>query len=117
MPKKKFQNIQIFRIVACIGTFLIHFGQRMEIGGILRRITDLGGYGVSVFFIISGFVAWNSVDNNKEFSVREYWIKRCVKILPIYYVKDKNRSQGKARYITISLYAVYGTAGMRGYVC
>ena len=85
--KKKYQNIQILRIAACFGTFLVHFGQRMELGGVLRKATDFGAYGVYMFFLISGFVAFFSVDKGQNmFSTKKYLARRAVRILPIYYL-------------------------------
>lgn len=31
--KKKFISIQIMRMIACIGVFLVHLGQRTNLGG------------------------------------------------------------------------------------
>ncbi|MBQ8598386.1 MAG: acyltransferase [Lachnospiraceae bacterium] len=85
--KKRYQNIQILRIAACFGTFLVHFGQRIELGGMLRKATDFGAYGVYMFFLISGFVAFFSVDKGQnDFSVKHYFKGRAVRILPIYYL-------------------------------
>jgi len=85
--KKKYQNIQILRIAACMGTFFVHFGQRMELSGILRGVTDLGAYGVYMFFLISGFVAFFSLDNSKKaFSAKKYLSGRLIRIVPVYYL-------------------------------
>lgn len=85
--KKKYRNIQILRILACMGTFVVHFGQRMELGGIARRLTDLGAYGVYMFFLISGFVAIFSLDNSKkEFTGSKYLSGRLIRIVPVYYL-------------------------------
>lgn len=60
---KKYQNIQILRIIACMGVFCVHFGQGLELSGVLRKITDFGSWGVILFFIISGFVTFASLEH------------------------------------------------------
>lgn len=79
----KIQCIQIWRILACVMVFTVHLGQRMGLTGVMYAFTDFGKYGVYLFFLISGFLACYSVDaqSNKT----RYWLKRCTKILPLYY--------------------------------
>lgn len=79
---QKYQYISFWRVIACIGVFVVHLGLRMQLEGSLRVVTDFGRNGVVIFFILTGFLALNSKD------VREnkilYWKKRAVKILPLY---------------------------------
>ena len=44
--------------------------------------TSLGGYGVAVFFLLSGFLIMHSTENN----VDRFLIKRGIRIIPLYYV-------------------------------
>ena len=84
----KKQNLQIFRIMACIGVFAVHVGQNYDIGK-LKKYTDYGAYGVHIFFIISAIVAFLQFERkNYVFSTGGYvdYIKRrMLRILPIFY--------------------------------
>lgn len=79
---KKYQYISFWRVLACIGVFVTHLGQRMQLEGSLKVVTDFGRNGVLVFFILTGLLAMDSsvIRNNKKL----YWKKRVVKILPLY---------------------------------
>lgn len=81
---KKYQYISIWRVVACIGVFVTHLGQRMQLEGSIKVATDFGSNGVLIFFILTGFLAVDSgvIRDNKIL----YWKKRAVKILPLYMV-------------------------------
>jgi peptidoglycan/LPS O-acetylase OafA/YrhL len=37
--------------------FIVHLGQRVNLNGFLRKLTDIGAYGPMLFFLISGFLA------------------------------------------------------------
>ncbi len=87
MHKK--QGIQLLRIISCSGVFMVHFGQRFNFHGILRSITDCGKYGVQMFFMLSGFLAclsWGEDSNYSNKKALKYFINRCIRILPLYYI-------------------------------
>lgn len=54
---KKIESIVIWRVIACLGVFAVHLGQRMNLSGYIRLISDFGKYGVQLFFIISGLLS------------------------------------------------------------
>lgn len=83
---KKNSTIQLYRIIACIGVFVCHLGQRINLMGGFRLTTDLGQHGVEMFFVVSGYVACLSWYNSEKHSYKEYIIKRCIRILPMYYL-------------------------------
>lgn len=82
---KRIESITIWRVIACLGVFTVHLGQRMELSGIIRMLTDFGKYGVQLFFIISGYLGWrtNVLGGGQTTS---YWCKRAIRILPLYYL-------------------------------
>lgn len=82
MGKKQF--IQLWRLTACAMVFLVHFGQRIYFVGPLLTISDFGAKGVSLFFIISGFLLVNSYE--KKADLKTFIYGRLLKILPLYYV-------------------------------
>lgn len=81
----RYVSIQLLRILACLGVFCVHFGQRVDLTGRIRIITDFGRYGVHVFFIISGFLAAKGLVG-REIKTGAYYYKRAVHILPLYFL-------------------------------
>lgn len=79
--KKKLDVVSIARGLACLGVLSVHLGQLLKLEGSIRVITDFGKYGVMVFLILSGFLAFSSTKSWKV-----YYLQRAVKILPVYYL-------------------------------
>lgn len=74
----------ILRVCAALMVFTIHLF--IFVPDIPRGLADIlsnGGYGVSVFFVISGFLIFKSLEGSK--SLKEYYVKRISRILPAYY--------------------------------
>ncbi len=59
--KKRLFSIQILRCLACLMVFMVHWGQRVKLTGIPRKLTDIGAYGPALFFLISGYLAAKSL--------------------------------------------------------
>lgn len=78
--------IQILRVSACLIVFLVHFGQRTSLTGVVRNFTDFGAYGVHLFFLISGFLACKTFFRKDKVDIKKYYIKRAIAILPLYYL-------------------------------
>lgn len=85
MSNTKNQALQLLRILACVAVFVVHFGQRMEFSGLLGAVTEYGKYGTRLFFLLSGYLAAKSILGKPAFNVKEYYIKRAIRILPLYY--------------------------------
>ena len=84
--RKTDRGIQILRILACFVVFICHFGQRLPLERIsedLYSISQLGAYGVELFFVISGYLACFSLANGK--SAVAFYKKRAIRILVLYY--------------------------------
>lgn len=74
----------ILRIIAALMVFSIHLF--IFVPGLPEALCDIlsnGSYGVSIFFVMSGFLIFHSLDRSK--SLKEYYIKRISRILPAYY--------------------------------
>ena len=86
MAEKRNVSIQLLRVCACAMVFLVHFGQRVGLSGTIRDFTDFGGFGVQLFLLISGFLAYKTFFENPNTSIWEYYKKRMIAILPLYYL-------------------------------
>lgn len=86
---KKYVNtnfINGLRGIACFMVFFIHcggFGLR-ELGEISNRIVDYGKYGVSIFFVISGFTIYYQLFN-KKYSFKNFISNRLLRISVPYF--------------------------------
>ena len=87
---KRIDNIQLLRGIAALMVCLFH------LRGLLNTPTSLlgtkffggGAMGVSVFFIISGFImvyTTRKSDGSKLY-VKNFMIKRLIRIIPLYYI-------------------------------
>lgn len=86
MAEKRNVLIQLLRICACAMVFIVHFGQRLGLSGIIRDFTNFGQYGVQLFLLISGFLACKTFFGNPNTNIWEYYKKRMFAILPLYYL-------------------------------
>ena len=86
LDRKTDRGIQLLRIIACLAVFICHFSQRMHIDEWsmnLYNFTQLGRYGVELFFVISGYLICFSL--SKKQSILQFYKKRAVRILPLYF--------------------------------
>ncbi len=85
---KKYDNIQIFRVLACLGVFVTHVAPRMGAEGWAAKAANDGASGVYLFFIISGFLACGAKELGRgsgKKGILIYYCKRLFRILPLYY--------------------------------
>lgn len=84
---KRYDNIQVLRVLACIGVFVTHLAPRMGAAGWLAKAANFGASGVYLFFLISGFLACcaKDIDTGGWRGVLAYYCKRLFRILPLYY--------------------------------
>jgi peptidoglycan/LPS O-acetylase OafA/YrhL len=77
--------------VAAVAVVLFHYAPRATSGGgPVLRLVDSGYIGVSLFFVLSGFVlAYNYLDPataTMRGSAREFWWARVARVYPVYLV-------------------------------
>lgn len=85
---KKYDNIQILRVLACLGVFVTHLAPRMGVTGWAAKAANFGASGVYLFFLISGFLACCTRDISVGCGwkgIFSYYCKRLFRILPLYY--------------------------------
>lgn len=91
---KRYDNIQILRVLACLGVFISHLAPKMGAVGTTAKIANFGAYGVYLFFLVSAFLACEGLKDRDaavsgSWDVKKllrYYGKRALRILPLYYV-------------------------------
>ncbi|MEM9582616.1 MAG: acyltransferase [Pseudomonadota bacterium] len=71
------------RAVAAIMVMMIHTGGFRDLGWLGANMTKVGGYGVQMFFVISGFSIAISYASSPSYTT--YLIRRLARILPLYF--------------------------------
>lgn len=85
------------RAIACLSVILHHLSQRLAMPAQKHWLQEtqsvvlLGNSGVSLFFLLSGFLLsfpfWNAYLNNDRYpSIRTYVVRRAARIMPGFYV-------------------------------
>lgn len=81
--KGKLAVFDIARIVAALMVFVVHLFMFVPAPAKLSEIILNGAYGVSIFFVISGYLIMESIDRSRN--LKEYYVKRVLRIIPSYY--------------------------------
>ncbi|MBC7606921.1 MAG: acyltransferase [Burkholderiales bacterium] len=89
MKLKYFNNLDGLRAIAAIGVVIAHFFDEQKLAShpLLFKIAQMGNTGVSLFFVLSGFVItrilFNTVKSKNYFS--SFYGRRTLRIFPLYY--------------------------------
>ena len=75
--------INIMKVCAAVAVFLCHWGDWISVTGVLDSLTSPGVAGTNIFFVITGFTIWQSIDRKVDW--KKYFIKRLFRIVPLYY--------------------------------
>jgi peptidoglycan/LPS O-acetylase OafA/YrhL len=79
--------LDFLRGVAVLAVFIEHVGETISpqgFGSFATGVFDFGKFGLSLFFIISGFIIPYSLE--KKNSIRLFWINRFFRLYPIYWI-------------------------------
>ena len=71
-------NMDLLRVMATGMVLLCH------LGGLLHINTNVGSTGVELFFVLSGYLIFESLERTN--SIPKYYKKRFIRIIPIYYL-------------------------------
>lgn len=76
--------LDILRIFACFSVVAVHIAIVFDVPGRIGKIMQAGSNGLGIFYILSGFLAFYSIDNYK--GTKANWVrKKLLRILPMYY--------------------------------
>ena len=78
--------LSLFRFLAVVFVVFIHYGRNIENIFLLPNIITRGGTIITFFFILSGFGLFLSYQKQGSINLRQYFIKRVIRILPFYYI-------------------------------
>ncbi len=83
--KEKLYSIQILRAYAAILVVISHVWNNGILPG---TFNELGGFGVDIFFVISGFIMCLTVSlkNTKHENAKNFIVRRIIRIFPIYII-------------------------------
>ena len=80
---EKINTITILRIIATFMVVMVHFGQSLPLPAVLHKFVMYGSEGVTIFFIISGYLIAASLNLNNHPVL--FYKKRIVRIIPVYF--------------------------------
>lgn len=83
-------GLDFYRIIAVLFIFLFHSNIHFDCNyGLLNGFVNMGAIYMTAFFILSGFalyLTWNGKDLGDIKTIKNFYFKRAVGILPLYYV-------------------------------
>lgn len=89
---KRYDNIQILRVLACLRVYMTHVAPKMGVTGVWAKMANFGASGVYLFFLISAFLACEALPLRQADAKAEgragllsYYIRRAFRLLPLYY--------------------------------
>lgn len=91
MQKEKLDSIQMFRCFAALFVVIFHFREVLPFSynSFIGHFIIRGYSGVDMFFLISGFIAFYTIQNSEKYESNaglRYFLKRTAKIIPLYYI-------------------------------
>ena len=88
-PPNKYYGLDNLRAFAIIMVFFFHYQRWFEHPAWMPTALNFGWTGVDLFFVLSGFLIssqlFAQIKKDGHFSMRNFYIKRFFRILPIYY--------------------------------
>lgn len=79
------------RAIAALAVLISHINNRMEYFGLPKKeLLDLAGYGVTMFFTLSGFLITflllKELEKTGDVAIKKFYMRRVLRIWPLYYL-------------------------------
>lgn len=84
MKQGKYNVISYIRIMACLMIIRGHYCAMFAVPDILRKVVTTDAGPVTLFFVISGFLAYNTLCEGTH--IKNYYVRRFKRIVPPYYI-------------------------------
>jgi len=81
--------IDALRALAITGVIIAHCSAIAGLRGTIRQFTDLGGFGVQLFFIVSAFTIFLTYENavaTERCAMANFFIRRFMRLVPVYWL-------------------------------
>jgi peptidoglycan/LPS O-acetylase OafA/YrhL len=92
MKLKYYKNLDGVRAIAALMVMVFHFFQHVEpstkLLNILTKVSVFGQTGVTLFFVLSGFLITRILLDTKETTgyFKNFYLRRALRIFPLYYL-------------------------------
>ena len=92
MKLKHFKELDGVRAIAALMVMFFHFFQNLDTQNVIlisvKKYAIFGQTGVSLFFVLSGFLITRILLNTKhsESYFKNFYIRRALRIFPLYYL-------------------------------
>ena len=91
LAPRRDQNVDLLRTAAILMVLVYHWFQRWPVRQeSVRAFTELGQYGVDLFFVISGWLIgglyWRELRDHGKVSIRRFLLRRWLRTIPPYLV-------------------------------
>ena len=111
MKRKRIQWIDSCRGIAILFVIIVHVGQLFSNTSI-NYISSFAKNGVQMFFIISGYTIFYSLEKNRNKSYKSFFIRRFFRIAPLYYLSAvyyslMSNNELNFKYLLINLLFLY----------
>jgi peptidoglycan/LPS O-acetylase OafA/YrhL len=89
-PSERLNGLDHLRAFAISYVFIFHYSGQFEAPTWLAPLAEFGWSGVDLFFVLSGYLIGGQllgrVAGGRGFSTKDFYIQRCLRILPVYWL-------------------------------
>jgi exopolysaccharide production protein ExoZ len=85
-PGRDVVAVQMLRAIAATMVMFVHVDHELDIMHHARLGSDWLSTGVDIFFVISGFIMWTSVERHGDMSAGQFLRNRIIRIVPLYWL-------------------------------
>ncbi len=85
-PGRDVVSVQILRAIAATMVMFVHVDHELAVLSFAPLGSDWLSTGVDIFFVISGFIMWTSVERHGDMSAGAFLRNRIIRIVPLYWL-------------------------------